>query len=145
MNNRLTHTDFILMMQRADIRPSAQRLAVLEYVGNRKTHPTVDEIYSELRRDYPTLSRTTVYNSVNAMVKGGVLRELQIEAGNKRYDLVPQPPHSHFICRCCGSIFDVAAPSALGVSTPEGFNVDSVDVYLHGLCPACQANRNNPK
>ena len=135
---KLTTTSLVEMMRKAGIRPSAQRLAVMSYIGNHRTHPTVDEIYSSILDDFPSLSRTTVYNSVHLLVESGLLRELQIEPGNARYDLAPQPQHSHFICRRCGRISDMPYPTGMSVTTADGFEIDSVDVYLHGLCPECR-------
>lgn len=133
----LTESQLAGMMHSVGIRPSIQRIAVLNLVANTDRHPTADEIFSELSKSYPTLSKTTVYNSLHAMVDTGLVKELEIESGNKHYDLAPQPPHSHFICRGCGKIFDMAIPAGLEGISSEGFSVDSVDVYLKGLCPDC--------
>lgn len=131
------------MMRKAHLRPSAQRLAVLRYVGNSHAHPTSDEVYREIVGAIPSLSRSTVYNSLHALVEAGLVRELEIDAGNKHYDLAPQPPHGHFICRNCGCIFDTPLPAGLESVVPEGFEIDSVDVYGKGLCPGCVASENN--
>lgn len=136
-DNVLTYKAIHDMLCKAGIRPSVQRIAVLSYVGNRKTHPTSDEIFTELSGRFPSLSRTTVYNSLHVLTEASLLRELEIEAGNKRYDLAPQPPHSHFICRSCGRIYDMAMPEGMQFTPPGGFSVDCVDVYVKGICPDC--------
>lgn len=124
-------------MHRAGIRPSVQRLAILGFVANKRLHPTADEIYSALAPAYPTLSRTTVYNTLHALVAGGLLRELEIESGNRRYDYARQESHSHFMCRRCGHIYDIPVPPRIDHNTPAGFRIDTVDIYFKGLCPAC--------
>lgn len=129
------------MMHQAGLRPSLQRIAIFAQVANTRKHPTADEIYAKLAPEYPTLSKTTVYNSLHALVEAGLARELEIESGNKHYDLAPQPDHSHFICRRCGRIFDMKIPDNLSNSATSGFLVDSVDLYFKGVCPDCQ-NRN---
>ena len=138
----LTDSEMVDMMRQAGVRPSAQRLAVLRYVGNSHAHPTSDEIYREMLAGFPSLSRTTVYNSLHALVDVGLVRELEIDAGNKRFDLAPQPPHSHFICRHCGCIYDMPLAAGFAASAPRGFAIDSVDVYGKGLCPGCVAAGN---
>ena len=57
-----------------------------------------------------------------------------------RYDMAPQKPHSHFICRRCGRIFDMAMPEGLSAAdgSHDGFCVDCVDVYYKGICPECK-------
>ena len=52
-----------------DIKPSVQRLAVMTYLLEHRTHPTVDEIYSELQDKIPTLSKTTIYNTLKLFVE----------------------------------------------------------------------------
>jgi len=50
------------------VRPSPQRVAVMEYLMTHHTHPTVDAIYAALSGTMPTLSRTTVYNTLKLLV-----------------------------------------------------------------------------
>lgn len=137
LQGKLTDSQLADMMHSAGIRPSAQRIAVLSYVANSKRHPSADEIFSELSNVFSSLSKTTVYNSLHTLVDAKLVRELEIESGNKRYDLAPQPPHSHFICRSCGKIFDMPIPAGADTIEIQGFCIDCVEVYLKGLCPNC--------
>lgn len=141
----ITENQLIELIHRSGLRPSVQRLAILSYIGNARTHPSADEIYLLLHLEYPTLSRTTVYNSLHALVDAGLVRELEIESGNKHYDLSRQAPHSHFICRKCRRIFDMKLPDNIDKPESEGFIIDTTDVYYKGLCPECNntLNTNN--
>jgi len=134
----MTNNEILDLIVKADVRPSAQRIAVLSYVANHRTHPTADEIFKAISTDFPSLSLTTVYNSIKVLLDANLLREIQIDAGNKRYDLAPQPRHSHFICRKCGKIFDMPYPSALKIDYSADFEVDDIDIYLQGVCPECK-------
>lgn len=129
----------LVLLRKAKVRPSVQRLAVLGYVADKRSHPTADEIYSSLSLEIPSLSRATVYNSLHTLVDGGILRELEIENGATRYDMAAQPSHGHFICGRCGKIFDIPVPGGLDAAIPEGFKAASIDVYAKGICPACLA------
>lgn len=133
--------ELLNMMQRAGIRPSLQRIAVLSFVANRRTHPSAEEIYTALATTFPTMSRTTVYNSLHALAGAGVLRELEIESGNMRYDLALQPDHGHFICRRCGKIFDTVMPDNIGTEIPPEFHVDCIEIAYKGLCPDCNQHQ----
>lgn len=134
----ITDSKLAEMMYASGIRPSVQRIAILSYIANARRHPTADEIYTELAPKFPSLSRTTVYNSLHTLVAASLVRELEIESGNRHYDLAPQPSHSHFICRKCGRIFDMAIPDGVCSAATPGFCIDSVDVYFKGLCPDCR-------
>lgn len=53
--------DVIERLQSHSIKPSVQRIAIMQYLMDHHTHPTVDEIYTALAPSMPTLSKTTVY------------------------------------------------------------------------------------
>ncbi|MCM1066609.1 MAG: transcriptional repressor [Muribaculaceae bacterium] len=133
----LTETNQIHILRQYGVRPSVHRLAVLDYVSNRRTHPTADEVYAAVAVDFPSVSKTTVYNSLHTLVEAGVLRELDIESPSMRYDLALQQPHSHFRCSRCGKIFDMALPAQLDSIVQPGFVVETTDLFFVGLCPEC--------
>lgn len=132
-----TEAKLVDMLHKAGVRPSVQRIAIMSHIANLRKHPTVDEIYNDLKESYPSMSRTTVYNSVHALVDARLVRELEIESGNMHYDLAPQPHHSHFMCRRCHRIFDMAMPVIMPGEEASGFSIDTVDLYYKGLCPEC--------
>ena len=63
-------------LSEADIRPSMQRLAILEYINSCYCHPTADEVYSELVKEHPTLSRTTVFSSLKLLSEKGLVNNI---------------------------------------------------------------------
>lgn len=126
------------LLQSKGIRPSAQRIAVLAAVADGRKHPSAEDIYTVMSKQFPSLSRTTVYNSLRILSKSGLLRELEIESGCLRYDMAMQPPHSHFICRECSRIFDMPMPDGMTEITDPRFDIDTVEVTLRGLCPECR-------
>lgn len=134
---RYTEDYFIDMMSRSGLRPSMQRLLVIRQLSDHLGHPAADDIYKELLSKYPTLSRTTVYNSLHALVEHGLVRELEAD-GIKRYDPASLAPHGHFICRKCGAIFDMPLPADLLPEGDSGFEIDAVDLYYKGICPDCR-------
>lgn len=140
-----TDNDLAEMMHKAGIRPSVQRIAILAHIARQRVHPTADRIYADLSPAYPTLSRTTVYNTLHILTEAGLLRELEIESGNKHFDLAPQPRHGHFICRKCGEIYDMSLPAEIESNGPSGFQIECVDVYFKGLCPNCKNSHLNTK
>lgn len=133
----LNNAQMIRMLHDHKVRPSVHRLAVLEYVANRMTHPTAEEIFSNIILDFPSVSKTTVYNSLHTLVEAGIIKELDMENSSTRYDLALQTPHSHFRCRRCGTIFDMALPAGLDGIVKTGFKVDSTELYFAGICPGC--------
>ena len=119
------------------IRPSLQRVCVYRYLRGVKTHPTVDEIYSALLPEYPSLSRTTVYNTLELLIANDLAISLDFGDGFLRYD-ADCSPHSHFKCKGCGKVFDIMLPPPdCSQMIPSGFTLMGTSLYMFGLCDKC--------
>lgn len=123
------------LLLKAGIKPSAQRIAVMRYMLTHYTHPTVDDIYRGLLPDNPSLSRTTVYNTVKLLADNGCINHIYIDDSNARFDGATHP-HAHFMCRECGAIHDV--PLTQMPATPSGLTVSDTHVYFRGVCHKCR-------
>jgi Fur family ferric uptake transcriptional regulator/Fur family peroxide stress response transcriptional regulator len=132
--------DAINLLIRHDIKPSLQRLAVMDYMLTHATHPTVDEIYHALAPSIPTLSKTTVYNTLKLFEDQGVITYLGIDSKNARFD-GNMKPHGHFRCKECGSIYDVWSeqPAVEKLEGLEDVTVTEVHTYYKGYCKSCHA------
>ena len=121
------------------VKPSVQRLAVMEYLQQHHTHPTADEIYVHLVNKIPTLSKTTVYNTLRLFAEHGAALMLTIDEKKICFDGVVKP-HAHFMCRRCGRLKDVELPEGAGTLQLDGadFMVEETHVYYKGLCRSCQ-------
>jgi Fe2+ or Zn2+ uptake regulation protein len=124
-------------LSKVGINPSYQRLRILEYLLNNLCHPTVDMIYSELIKEIPTLSKTTIYNTLNLFQKRGLILGLTIDENEIRYES-KVIPHAHFKCEKCGEIFDVDICCPI---ITKGFvnnhKVLEGHLYLKGICKGC--------
>lgn len=120
-----------------DIRPSYPRLRIMEYLYTRRNHPTVDEIYTALVNEILTLSKTTVYNTLNLFVDANMVRAISIEKNETRYD-ADTSDHGHFKCKRCREIIDCTIEdAALTIRDLNGFAIIEKHVYLEGICPGC--------
>lgn len=128
------------------IKPSVQRIAIMDYLLKHRTHPCIDEIYMALCQDIPTLSKTTVYNTLKLFVEHGAARMLTIDEHNTCFD-GDMSVHAHFQCRMCGKISDV--PLATGQSEEikylqgNGFQINETHLYYKGICPECLQKEKN--
>jgi Fe2+ or Zn2+ uptake regulation protein len=119
------------------IQPSQQRIRIYEALAAVKTHPAADTIYRELAGEMPTLSRTTVFSTLDLFARKGVAQRLALSGTEMRYD-ADTSRHIHFRCRSCGEVSDLpglCAPAEPRV--PEGYIVESSQFYAEGLCPRC--------
>jgi Fe2+ or Zn2+ uptake regulation protein len=125
------------LLQRSNIRPTYPRIKVLEYLTEKMTHPTVEEIYNSLVKEIPTLSKTTVYNTLKVFVEAGLAKIVTIEENEMRYDVIMHS-HGHFKCECCAKIYDFALDiEAIQAKELNQFKVREKNVLFYGLCPQC--------
>lgn len=138
-------TKTVEMLREAGIRPSPQRVALLESVLGRRDHPSAETVFADLRRSLPTLSRTTVLNTLRLFRGAGLIRDVRAEEGVLRFDGRPGF-HAHFKCRGCGGLFDVAVPGGRNgfyASVPPGFSVDDEQLIYYGFCNRCSNRKQN--
>ena len=103
---QLPTAQLIEILTEAGIRPSAQRLSVLEYLTGTTCHPSADRIYEDVHAMQPTLSRSTVYNTVKLFLDKGVIETVAGDSSECRYDYFHKP-HAHFQCRQCRKVYDI--------------------------------------
>jgi len=121
------------------ISPSVQRLAIMDYLLTHPTHPTVNEIYSELLPVIPTLSKTTVHNTLKLFVKHNIALYIDIDERNARFD-GKISAHAHFRCKKCGCIFDISLAEMTELFPEEpDFVIDEAYVNIKGVCKTCKA------
>ncbi|MBZ4645433.1 MAG: Fur family transcriptional regulator, peroxide stress response regulator [Petroclostridium sp.] len=125
-----------------NIKPSYPRIKIYEYLVTKKNHPTVDEIYSELVKELPTLSKTTVYNTLDLLIDANIARVVTIEENETRYD-ADISDHGHFKCEKCGHVFDFQIHvESIETKNLDGFKINEKNVYYKGICPKCLLNKN---
>lgn len=120
------------------IQPSVQRIRILEYLMSTRTHPSADEIFQALSTELPTLSKTTVYNTIESFLKAGIVKAVYIDPKELRVDAFTTP-HAHFKCTKCLKIYDIEIdmPDYTSKKTKDGHLVFSQDLYLEGICADC--------
>lgn len=142
MNN-----SYFALLSENGIRPSVQRIAVYEYLCEHPEHPTVDTVYASLSPIYPTLSRTTIYNTLKLLAEHGLVQTIQIEEDKLRYDANVEP-HIHFKCTKCGKIIDLFSKEVLNKCNseycgllPNGYIAKNIQTYIWGICSDCSSKK----
>ena len=115
------------------IQPSAQRLAIADYVLRTREHPSADQVWEVVRARVPMVSRATVYNTLNLFVQKKLLRELILAEGKIVFDPKTER-HHHFIDQKTGDIHDVPwdAVKVESVESLPGFDVVEYQVVMRG-------------
>ncbi|HZV35182.1 MAG TPA: Fur family transcriptional regulator [Verrucomicrobiae bacterium] len=137
LNKRLATSGF---------RFTPQRQHVYNVLLQKRDHPTVEEVFIRSKEQMPDISMATVYNCLDALVKCGLVRHVNLERSATRY-CPNMKEHCHFYCDDCGGIFDVDfSPSGEqgGLQLPEGFKVKQFDISIRGTCPSCAGPKAKP-
>lgn len=137
MNKKL---DALKLLEEHGIKPSFQRVKVLEYLILNDTHPTTDEIYKGLIDDVPTLSKATVYNTLNLFLEKSLVNTMSPDNQEIRYDLL-MDDHGHFVCESCGTIFNFPYSFKNRYEGLDGFNIEHEEIVLKGTCDKCLNNK----
>lgn len=127
-----------------DIRPSLQRLEIMRFLLTHRTHPTVEDVYKGLYRKIPTLSKTTVYNTLRMFYEKGAAQMITIDEHRVCYD-GDLHPHVHFFCNQCEQVYDLMDEKAPAQYRRDlnGFLIEDTQLYYRGVCPKCRAKMIN--
>ena len=125
--------DAISILRQCDIQPTPQRIAVVECVLTSKTHPTADDVLISARKKCPTVSRATVYNTLNLLVEKKLIGMQTIREGAVIFDPNIQK-HHHFIDEDTGDIYDIPWDQleVKGKKKFEDFEVLEFQVIMRG-------------
>lgn len=119
-----------------------QRTAILRYLEGNTTHPCAERIHRDLLAEHPALAFTTVYRTLEVLVRLGEVLELSVGGDRKHYDPNVEC-RVHVICPSCRRIEDVMDPEAAAPEAPawvrEAYRLSEAHVQFYGLCAACRA------
>ena len=120
-------------VQRSIIEATLRRLA---------NHPTAEEVYAAVHEEHPSISKGTVYRTLNMLAQEGAISHVKINNGADHFDHTAFF-HYHVRCLECGKVDDVMIPVLDGIeqtaSDASGYKVLAHSLQFDGICPACQA------
>jgi Fur family peroxide stress response transcriptional regulator len=123
-------------------RITPQRLAILGILAESRNHPSVENIYALVKKDYPTTSLATVYKTITLLKQLNEVLELGFADWGSRYDGKTPYPHPHVICTRCGAIVDpeysTMQSMAQEMAHKSGYQITHHRLDFFGLCPKCQ-------
>ncbi len=123
-------------------RNTIQRGVVLSTVNNLKCHPTADEVYCEVIKTYPSISRGTVYRNLNQLAKNQDISKIEVPSEADRFDH-KTVPHYHSRCSKCGKVFDVKLDYLFDlekeINDTDGFCFNGHTITFTGICSNCNS------
>ena len=126
------------------LKRTPQRLAILDVLmENTPRHPSADFIYQETKKKMRGLSLSTVYYTLNELSKHGIIKTLEFDRMENRYEATTSN-HLNLVCIGCGSIEDFTEPLPVlpgEVEKRSGFRPHEVRFEYHGYCKKCLKKR----
>ncbi len=117
-----------------------QRVVILNFLKDNLNHPTVEEIYEEVKQTLPRITKATVYQNLKILVNNDLLKEVNVK-GISRFEAKTEP-HHHIICKTCGKIVDFVSDELIDYSLKiikkqEDFIINSTETSFFGICRTC--------
>ena len=133
---------YLEILRGAGHRITEQRAKICQYLAETERHPTPYQVYADLQAIDPSISRATVYNTLNTLQQLGAIVEINFGANHTHYDTDPKP-HVNLICLRCHAIEDchceLLVDQALQATVAQhGFQSVATKVDILGFCRACR-------
>lgn len=130
-------TDYLKILKEHNIKVTPQRLIITQYLAEHPDHPTAYQIYSDLKKDNPSFSKTTVYNTLETLKNHKLVQVLTISESEQRYEFGNEQ-HHHFLCKKCGNLLDIEIKCPHLEKMLKGVHqVEEVHGYFKGICSKC--------
>lgn len=119
-----------------------QRLVIARILAESDGHPSVEDIYNQLRKNFPGISQATIYRNIMLLKSIGEVLEIGFAGGSTRYDGQKPYPHPHIICLKCNKIIDPDLDSLRNMTQEivdeSGFEIVTYRLDFFGVCPECR-------
>ena len=125
-------------LKKSGLKVTKPRMWIVEYLDGNKNHPTAIDIFENIRKEKKNMSFATVYNTLEILVKQGIVRQLKTDEKSCRFD--PNTDlHGHFYCKYCGSLYDIEIDQKdLFKDLDRYGDIDGYEIVLYGKCNSCK-------
>ena len=118
---------------------------MLNTVLNSNNHPDDKEIYELVKLKIPNVGLGTVYRNLNTLAKEGLIRKIELDDGNDRFDKT-LCLHNHLKCTTCGKAIDITpklnSKKIKEIERKTGFKITDSSFNINGICEKCKKERN---
>lgn len=132
----------IKTLKDAGYRITNQRMSIINFIAKRTDHPSAQQIHREINSKVRGISLATIYNTLKTLVETNLIKEIDFEDSDNRYDTNLEP-HINLVCTHCGSIadFNLNLPiSPAEIKIKKGFITTGYRIEYRGVCAQCGLN-----
>ncbi len=124
------------------MKTSSADLVIVELLSTDHHHLTSQQIFEKVKDRLPAINPSTVYRSLERLVKNGKVSVSDMGLGAEVYEIVGQEIHHHIVCQNCGKILtldDQEVRSFLSkIELASNFTITTNHLVLFGICQDCQ-------
>jgi Fur family ferric uptake transcriptional regulator len=133
--------ELVGLLERHGVRPTEQRILVLNELANEPDDATAQELWSRLREGGSTTGLATVYRTLALLTDAGIVDVLSHHADEQCYRLCGEAHHHHLVCERCHRVVEVE-DCDLGwvdrAAKRHGFVATDHRVEISGICADCR-------
>ena len=132
-------------------RVTIPRRIILQDLGNAEKHLSAEEIYLRAYQLYPAIGLTTVYRTLDLLIRNGLVLKVESGEGRARFELAGRKEgvncHQHLFCMNCRSFIDSSDLTEDEIAVIKkmkeklykkyGFTVKSCILQFYGECKNC--------
>lgn len=134
-------TDLALILENNNVKPTAMRLLVLQFLMKNKTTVSLTSI----EKNFDNSERTTLYRTVKTFVESGIAHQIDDGTGTTKYAICKEQCnceldvdlHLHFHCTHCNETVCLTEYKIPHINLPEGYKADDVNLVVKGTCDKC--------
>ena len=132
--------EYLNVLKKNKIKITPQRIAVINLLVKKNGHFSAEDIYKILKDDFPYISFSTIYNTLQTFKQVGLVKELHLDNNKAIFDSRTDE-HFHFFCRKCKKIYDIDPPDCFSLDNCQSFagknKVEGIGIYMYGICEEC--------
>jgi len=133
--------ELMAALRERDYRLTPQRVELVRLIASSKNHPSAAQLFTTIKRRFPTMSQATVYKTLALLKELGQVLEIDLR-DDSHYDGNRPQPHPHLICMKCSKIVDgevsLDQESIRKMEKASGYTILRPQIALYGLCPDCK-------
>ena len=131
---------FTSFLESGSYRKTPERFSILDKILLLPHTFTIEQLYEELERESYHVSRATVYNTVELLIKAGILRKLFLDGVQMKYERISNVSYTYLICTSCGKfkeVKDYELSAFMNARTYNAFHTSHFSMCVYGVCNSC--------
>ena len=127
------------LLREHNLKATPQRVGILTLMHN-YGHINVEDMFLQIKENFPSISLATLYKNIHAMVKSGLVTEVKVPQHKSKYELTKEP-HAHLLCDKCDEFLDIACDLESLMNQAgmmSGYKLQNTNLVFSGLCKECQ-------